>query len=303
MKAYRWANGKVALFRPKENARRFARSAERMAMPPVDADFFVEAVKALVRTDAALVPREPGSLYIRPTMMGTEAVHRRACLARVSVLHPRAALGRLLQGHRREHSRVSYGLCGGDHVARRPRGHRRCESLGQLCHQPAHHRRRARSKGCSQVLFLDSSGKRQVEELGGMNVFFVENDTLVTPPLHDTILPGITRDSVIQVARDLGIRRYANRRFRSMKRRRKFRPGRSGSVRLRDCCGGDRHRRIPLRERAQADDRQRRGGRNHDKAESGVAGDSVRPFAGPPRVDGVGLAWQAAEKALFVAAC
>lgn len=55
------------------------------------------------------------------------------------------------------------------------------------------------------MLFLDSNGKRQVEELGGMNVFFVENGTLVTPPLHDTILPGITRDSVIQVARDLGV--------------------------------------------------------------------------------------------------
>src|SRR5579863_8677819 len=73
MKAYRWANGKVALFRPKENARRFARSAERMAMPVVDTEFFLEAVKSLVRTDAEWTPKEPGSLYIRPTMMGTEA--------------------------------------------------------------------------------------------------------------------------------------------------------------------------------------------------------------------------------------
>src|SRR5580704_891518 len=73
MKAYRWANGKSALFRPRENALRFARSAERMAMPQVDPDLFVEAVRALVRTDSAWIPREPGSLYIRPTMMGTEA--------------------------------------------------------------------------------------------------------------------------------------------------------------------------------------------------------------------------------------
>src|ERR1035441_2100338 len=73
MKAYRWADGKVALFRPKDNARRFNRSAERMAMPQVDVDVFVEAVKSLVRTDAEWTPREPGSLYIRPTMMGTEA--------------------------------------------------------------------------------------------------------------------------------------------------------------------------------------------------------------------------------------
>src|SRR5580704_2470858 len=72
MKAYRWANGKVALFRPLENGRRFARSAVRMAMPPVDPEFFVEAVKALVRTDAGWIPREPGTLYIRPTMIGIE---------------------------------------------------------------------------------------------------------------------------------------------------------------------------------------------------------------------------------------
>src|ERR1035438_3872798 len=72
MKAYRWANGKVALFRPKDNARRFVRSAGRMAMPPVEPGFFVEALKALVRTDIEWIPREPGTLYIRPTMMGVE---------------------------------------------------------------------------------------------------------------------------------------------------------------------------------------------------------------------------------------
>ena len=63
-----------------------------------------------------------------------------------------------------------------------------------------------KKRGCSQVLFLDSTGHREVEELGGMNVFFDEKDTLYTPPLHGTILPGITRDSVIQVARDLGLK-------------------------------------------------------------------------------------------------
>src|SRR5580692_12184962 len=72
MKAYRWANGKVALFRPKDNARRFARSAERMAMPPVEPEFFVEALKTLVRTDIEWIPGEPSTLYIRPTMMGIE---------------------------------------------------------------------------------------------------------------------------------------------------------------------------------------------------------------------------------------
>ena len=80
MKAYRWANGKVALFRPIENARRFARSAERLAMPPVAPEFFVEALKALGRADIEWIPREPGSRYIRLTMMGIETAIGVQCL-------------------------------------------------------------------------------------------------------------------------------------------------------------------------------------------------------------------------------
>ena len=204
MKAYRQASGKVALFRPKENAKRFARSAERMAMPPVDVDLFVEGVKALVRTDAAWVPREPGSLYIRPTMMGIEpciGVRASHDVLFFIIALPSGAyftgtdagtVGSIPVYVAETTSRAAHGGTGDVKASAN-------YAISLYTIEEGKH------KGCSQVLFLDSGGKRQVEELGGMNVFFVENGTLLTPPLHDTILPGITRDSVIQVARDLGI--------------------------------------------------------------------------------------------------
>ena len=204
MKAYRWANGKVALFRPKENAKRFARSAERMAMPLVDADFFVEAVKALVRTDAAFVPREPGSLYIRPTMMGTEACIGVRASHEVLFFIITLPSGAYFAGTD-ANTVGSVRVYVAETSSRAAHGGTGDVKASANYAISLHTIEEGKRKGCSQVLFLDSGGKRQVEELGGMNVFFVENGMLVTPPLHDTILPGITRDSVIQVARDLGI--------------------------------------------------------------------------------------------------
>src|SRR5665213_557934 len=184
MKAYRWANGKIALFRPKDNARRFARSAERMAMPPVDPEFFVEAVKALVRTDAEWTPREPGSLYIRPTMMGTEAcIGVRAShdflffiLALPSGAYFKEAggssVGTVTVYVAETSSRAAHGGTGDVKASANY-----AISLHTI--------EEGKKRGCSQVLFLDSGGRRLVEELGGMNVFFVEEGELVTPPLHD----------------------------------------------------------------------------------------------------------------------
>jgi branched-chain amino acid aminotransferase len=204
MKAYRWANGKVALFRPAENARRFASSAERMAMPPVDTEFFVEAVKALVRTDAEWTPREPGSLYIRPTMMGTEAcIGVRAShdyLFFVIALPSGAYFKDTSAG-----SVSTVTVYVAETTSRAAQGGTGGVKASANYAISLHTIEEGKRKGCSQVLFLDSNGKRHVEELGGMNVFFVEQNTLYTPPLRDTILPGITRDSVIQVAHDLGI--------------------------------------------------------------------------------------------------
>jgi branched-chain amino acid aminotransferase len=205
MKAYRWANGKIALFRPMDNARRFMRSAERMAMPTVDPEFFVEALKALVRTDADWIPHEPGTLYIRPTMIGTETaigVHAsREFLFYILVLPSGAyfketgpaATGTVAVYVAETSSRAAAGGTGDVKASANY-----AISLHTIEEGQKH--------GCSQVLFLDSTGRREVEELGGMNVFFVEKDTLYTPPLHGTILPGVTRDSVIHVARDLGLK-------------------------------------------------------------------------------------------------
>jgi branched-chain amino acid aminotransferase len=204
MKAYRWANGKIALFRPRENAKRFARSAERMSMPQVDVEFFVEAIRALVKTDAAWTPNEPGSLYIRPTMMGTEA-----CIGvRASHEFLFFAIALPSGAYFKETDANTVG-CVKVYVA---------ETSSRAAHGGTgdvkasanyaislHTIEEGKRKGCSQVLFLDSNGDRTVEELGGMNVFFVENNVLYTPDLHGTILPGITRDSVIQVAHDLGL--------------------------------------------------------------------------------------------------
>jgi branched-chain amino acid aminotransferase len=204
MKAYHWANGKVALFRPAENARRFARSAERMAMPPVDAEFFVEAVKALVRTDAEWTPREPGSLYIRPTMMGTEA-----CIGvRASHDYLFFVIALPSGAYFKDTSASSVSTVTvyvAETSSRAAQGGTGGVKASANYAISLHTIEEGKRKGCSQVLFLDSNGNRQVEELGGMNVFFVEQNTLYTPPLRDTILPGITRDSVIQVAHDLGI--------------------------------------------------------------------------------------------------
>lgn len=204
MKAYRWADGRVALFRPEENARRFARSAVRMAMPPVDEELFVEAVRALVHTDAEWTPREPGSLYIRPTLIGTEpcigvqASHEYLffVLALPSGAYFKETtaneIGSVTVYVAETTSRAGHGGTGDVKASANY-----AISLKTI--------EQGKKLGCSQVLFLDSSGNRQVEELGGMNVFFVEGNTLRTPNLHGTTLPGITRDSVIQVARDLGM--------------------------------------------------------------------------------------------------
>jgi branched-chain amino acid aminotransferase len=204
MKAYRWADGRVALFRPEQNANRFARSAVRMAMPPVPPDFFVEAVRALVHTDAAWIPTEPGSLYLRPTLMGIEpCIGVRASneflffvLALPSGAYFKETgasdVGSVTVYVAESTSRAAHGGTGDVKASANY-----AISLKTI--------EEGKKLGCSQVLFLDSSGNRQVEELGGMNVFFVEKNRLLTPNLHGTTLPGITRDSVIQVARDLGI--------------------------------------------------------------------------------------------------
>ncbi len=202
LKAYRGADGRVLLFRPEENARRFQRSAERLAMPALPEDLFVEALEQIVRIDAAWIPDGDGSLYLRPFMIATEvflgvkpsaeylfmviaspvgsyfASKAEALTVWISLEHSRAALGG-----------TGDAKCGGNYAA----------SLVAQAEAVGH--------GCDQVVFLDAAERKWIEELGGMNVFFVfEDGSMRTPPLGGTILPGITRDAVIALARARGLK-------------------------------------------------------------------------------------------------
>ncbi|GAA1170460.1 branched-chain amino acid aminotransferase [Nesterenkonia xinjiangensis] len=202
MKAYRHANGGVHTFRPRENARRMNRSARRMAMPQLDEELFVQSLEALVGIDADWVPSGEGeALYLRPFMFSTEAFlgvrPAREFTYRVIASPAGNYFGGELKPVRiwvtRDFTRAAPGgtgdaKTGGNYAA----------SLAAQA--------QATEKGCDQVLFLDPLHDNAIEELGGMNVFLVTADgRLITPELTGTILEGITRDSVIQLARDRGL--------------------------------------------------------------------------------------------------
>lgn len=202
LKAYRTKTNGIALFRPEQNARRFAASATRMAMPTVPEELFIDAISTLVTTDRGWLPDGEGSLYIRPFMFASESflgVRPAEAYIFAVIASP---VGAYFKGGARpitvwlseESSRAAPGgtgaaKCGGNYAA---------SLLAQAT---------GSQNGCDQVMFLDAVEHRWIEELGGMNLFFVmDDDSLITPPLDGTILPGITRDSVITLARDRGLK-------------------------------------------------------------------------------------------------
>jgi branched-chain amino acid aminotransferase len=201
MKAYRDVAGGISLFRPDRNAARFAESAARMAMPVVPPDLFVGAVRALVEVDREWVPDSDGSLYLRPFMFASEAFLGVRPAAEYVFCVIACPVGPYFAGGDRaislwvteEYARAAPGgtgaaKCGGNYAA---------SLLAQA---------EARRHDCDQVVFLDAVEHRWVEELGGMNVFFVKADgRMITPPLGGTILRGITRESVMELARDRGM--------------------------------------------------------------------------------------------------
>ena len=201
MKAYLHADGSVWTFRPGSNAARFQRSSRRMALPELPTDAFVEAVDTLVRTDAAWVPREPEtSLYLRPFMFASEvflgvrpATHVTFCvIASPAGPYFPGGLKPVSIWLSQDYTRAAPGgtgaaKCGGNYAA----------SLSA--------QQEATQNGCAQVAFLDATERRWVEELGGMNLFFVRADgSIVTPELNDSILEGVTRDSVLTLLDELG---------------------------------------------------------------------------------------------------
>ncbi|GMM93916.1 branched-chain amino acid aminotransferase [Qipengyuania sp. MTN3-11] len=202
MKAYRHPDGSLALFRPEQNARRFNASADRMAMPHVPEDVFIEGIRRLLAVDAEWMPAiEGGSLYLRPFMFASEAflgVRPAKQYKFVLIASPvggyfKASAKALKIWVSRNYVRAAPGGTG----AAKTGGNYAASLVPQM--EGADHE-------CDQVIFLDAVERKWIEELGGMNVFFVYDDgTVITPPLTGTILPGITRDSLIALMREEGL--------------------------------------------------------------------------------------------------
>ena len=201
MKAYRLADGGTALFRPEANAARFRKSAERMAMAQLPEELFLESVRKLVEIDREWIPEmDGGSLYLRPFMIASEVFlgvkpsteYLYMVIASSAGAYFKGGAGAITLWVSQDFTRAAPGgtgaaKCGGNYASS-------LQAQAEAIRQ-----------GCDQVVFLDATERRWVEELGGMNIFFVMDDgSLVTPPLGGTILPGITRDSLMRLARDAG---------------------------------------------------------------------------------------------------
>jgi len=205
LKAYRQPDGSVATFRPDVNAARFARSAKRLAMAELPEALFVESLRGLVEVDHDWVPdAQDQSLYLRPLMIATEVglgVNQPSGSYTYLVLASPA--GPYFAGGIRpvkvwlstEYTRAAPGgtgfaKCAGNYAA---------AFVAQA---------QATAKGCDQVVWLDAAEHRWVEEMGGMNIYFVygsgSSARIVTPALTGTLLPGVTRDSLLTLAADLG---------------------------------------------------------------------------------------------------
>ena len=202
LKAYKQPDGRIALFRPEENARRFNRSADRLAMPHLPEETFIDSIRQLVDADRDWFPTiEGGSLYLRPFMFASEAFLGVRPAKKYKYLVIASPAGNYFKSGSpavsiwisRDFTRAAPGgtgaaKCGGNYAA-------------SLVPQAE-----AIAKGHDQVVFLDAVEKKWIEELGGMNLFFVFADgSVITPPLTGTILPGVTRDSLIQLLREEGL--------------------------------------------------------------------------------------------------
>jgi len=202
LKAYRHADGSVWAFRPDANGERFARSARRLALPEMAVEDFIASIEVLVQTDQAWVPSErETSLYLRPFMFAAEAFLGVRPAADVRYVLIASPVGPYFSGGIRpvsiwlssNYTRAAVGgtgaaKCGGNYAA----------SLAAQVE--------ASERGCEQVCFLDAVERRWVEELGGMNLYFVHADgRLVTPELTGTILEGVTRSSILELAKEQGL--------------------------------------------------------------------------------------------------
>lgn len=203
MKAYKRIDGRVGLFRPELNAQRFIKSAERLLLPTLSESDFLSASMQAVASNLDYVPDRPGSLYLRPTMIGSEAQigvrGSKEALFFLIALPAGAYFREMKEGAQTINVFVDESL------ARAARGGTGDVKAGANYATTLRSIDKGKKLGCAQVLYLDSFGQGLIEEMGGMNVFFLIDDELVTPSLNGMILPGITRASVIESATALGL--------------------------------------------------------------------------------------------------
>ena len=197
LKAYRVRSEWPNLFRPLENWRRLARSAERLSMPPVPESLFFEAIDAVVVSCSEFIPRESGrSLYLRPFLFGTEAgylLRNSTTFTFMVIANPveRYASGPMRVAIERSDVRAAAGGVGAAKTSANYAASLRASSA-------------AVARGMTVALWLDAREQRWIQELSGMNLFAVINGELHTPELDGAILPGITRDSLLTLGRHLG---------------------------------------------------------------------------------------------------
>lgn len=201
MKAYKTADGKTCLFRPEMNAKRANASNKRLCIPEIPEEDFVQAVKAVVKVDEAWIPTDPGtSLYIRPFVIATDAflgVAPSKTYLFIVILSPSGAyyasglnpVGIWIEDEfvRAVRGGMGFTKTGGNYA---------CSLAAQV---------KAHDEGYSQVLWLDGVERKYIEEVGAMNIFFKIDGKIVTPMLNGSILPGVTRNSVIQLCKHWGM--------------------------------------------------------------------------------------------------
>jgi branched-chain amino acid aminotransferase len=201
LKAYRHDDGSIWSFRPERNAARMQASARRMALPELPTEYFLDAIKELIAVDGAWVPSAPeASLYLRPFMFAKEAFLGVRPAEKVNFYVIASPAGPYFASGV---APISIWLS--THYSRAGKGGTGAAKTGGNYASSLIAQAEAYDNGCEQVLFLDSQEGRYLEELGGMNIVLVYKDGRLVTPESDSILEGITRDSILQLASDRGL--------------------------------------------------------------------------------------------------
>jgi branched-chain amino acid aminotransferase len=205
LKAFRHVDGRPMLFRPHMNAKRFQLSADRLSIPRVDEALFLDAVTSLVQNERHYLPAAPGCLYIRPTLIGVDATLGVKSASEFIFFVLTLPSGGYFKGASIAAGPGSIDVLVTKSVVRTAPGAMGSVKAGANYAGTLKITEEAKATGCAQVLFLDAHHHQYVEEMGGMNIMFVEGTRLRTPPLTDTILNGVTRDSLLVLAKDQGL--------------------------------------------------------------------------------------------------